>query len=63
MARRAYEAALLMAPDFAEPYTGLGAIAEKEGRGDDAVGYYREYLRLKPDGIFAGEIKRRIDLY
>ena len=52
-----------MAPDFAEPYTGLGAIAEKEGRGDDAVGYYREYLRLKPDGIFAGEIKRRIDLY
>lgn len=59
--RRAYDIALLMAPDFPEPYAGLGAIAEEEGRSEDALIHYREYLRLKPEGEFAGEIKRRID--
>gem|GEM_PF-4344223 len=61
VARRAYETALLMAPDFPEPYAGLGAIAEAEGRGDDARRYYREYLRLKPGGSFAGEIRARLE--
>ena len=59
-ANRAYKTALLMAPDFPEPYAGLGAIAEKEGRGEEAIGYYREYLRLKPEGTFVDEIKRRL---
>ncbi len=59
-ARRDYETALLLAPDFPEPYAGLGAIAEQEGRGDDALNCYREYLRLKPEGKFAGELRRRI---
>ena len=61
VARRAYETALLMAPDFPEPYAALGAIAQEEGRGEEALDYYREYLSLNPAGSFSQEVKRRID--
>lgn len=61
VSRRAYETALLMAPDFPEPYAGLGAIAENEGKGEEAIEYYQEYLRLTPDGLFVTEIRQRID--
>ncbi len=57
-----YNTALLLAPDFPEPYAGLGAIAQNAGRGGEALGYYREYLRLSPDGLFADEIRQRVNL-
>lgn len=59
-ARRDYETTLRLAPDFPEPYAGLGAIAENKGKEKEAIDHYREYLRLTPEGLFAPEIRRRI---
>jgi len=45
----AYEAAVLLAPDFAEAHSNLGNLYVQAGRPDDALLAYAAALRVKPD--------------
>lgn len=65
--RRRYEAALqafVAAYNFArlpEVIYNLAVASERTGRVQDAIDYYREYLRARPDDPARAQIERRIE--
>ena len=46
MARKYYQEAIELAPEFAEPWFGLGVIALKTGNFDDSLMLFRKAVRL-----------------
>jgi tetratricopeptide (TPR) repeat protein len=56
-ARASFESALKLRasyPDtFANAWNNLGLIAGREGRTEDAVGYFKQALKLSPDHVIA----------
>ncbi len=46
MARKYYQEAIELAPDFADPWFGLGVIALNTGNTDDSLIYFRKAIRL-----------------
>lgn len=47
-AKRAFEKAILLAPDLADGYNGLGWVVLRENRCDEAVRYFEQALALDP---------------
>lgn len=58
-AMQAFTAALRFAP-LAEVYFNTAVCAERLGSRSDAVDYYREYLRLRPDALDRGRVEAEI---
>ena len=52
-ARRAYEALRAQEPQNSDVLLGLGLIAQRQGRSDDAAKYYLKALDLDPKNTFA----------
>jgi protein O-mannosyl-transferase len=48
-ARRHYERAVKINPDYAEAHNNLARVLERLGQSDDAIGHYQEALSLNPD--------------
>jgi len=48
-ARRAFEQALLLAPDFAEVWTNLGRLAKSCGQTAEALAAYKQAVAIRPD--------------
>lgn len=48
-AELAYKRAIVLAPDYVEPYLNLGVMLCDSGRGAEAVELYRSALRQRPD--------------
>ena len=46
MARKYYQEAIELAPDFADPWFGLGIIALNTGNTDDSLIFFRKAVRL-----------------
>ena len=46
MARKYYQEAIELAPDFADPWFGLGVIALNTGNTDDSLIFFRKAVRL-----------------
>ncbi|HTZ73471.1 MAG TPA: tetratricopeptide repeat protein [Candidatus Aquilonibacter sp.] len=54
------EEAIQLDPNYAKPRLLLGEIYEKKGDKQDAVKYYRQYLRVYPHAPDAKKIEGRI---
>jgi tetratricopeptide (TPR) repeat protein len=50
-AEAAWQQALQLNPDFAEPHFNLGVLYHRDGRHADAQAHYGEALRLQPDSL------------
>lgn len=59
-AMQAFNAALRFAP-LPEIYYNMAITAERQGTTRDAVDYYREYLRMRPDAPDVEFVKREIE--
>ena len=55
-----YEEATQAAPEWADPYYGMGLVQEKAGKYRDAVASLKKYLELDPDAADARAVKDRI---
>ena len=61
---KAYEEvkrALVLNPDLAGAHLLKGNLLLRVGRANDALGEFNEYLRLEPNGAFAGETRALVD--
>ncbi|PAO90252.1 hypothetical protein BV581_21665, partial [Stutzerimonas stutzeri] len=57
-----FSATLLLDPDRARAYLGLGLVAEAQGLRNKAAGLYRRALSIDPDDRIAREKLARITL-
>jgi tetratricopeptide (TPR) repeat protein len=55
-----YRAGIEMAPDLPGNYRELGEALAKLGRGDEATTFFGRYLRLRPFGKNADEVRARL---
>jgi len=53
--------ALMLDPNLAGAHLLKGNLLLRVGRANDALGEFNEYLRLEPNGAFAGETRTLID--
>lgn len=61
-AKRAYERAVVLEPNYAEPVAGLARIAEEEHRLDDARRLAERGLRIAPQNVSALLTRARVKL-
>ena len=54
------EDAIQLKPDYAKPRAMLAQIYEKKGEKDNALKYYREYLKVYPHAPDAKKIQEKI---
>ncbi len=50
-----FRMALMIKPDFAEAYNGMGAVLMKRGLMDQAIPQFQKALQIKPDFAEAKE--------
>ncbi len=55
-----YEASMLLDPDLPGPYRASGAVYDKLGNKKKKAQFFSEYLRLRPDGKTADEIRKML---
>jgi len=55
-----YEASMLLDPDLPGPYRASGAVYDKLGNKKKKALFFGEYLRLRPDGKTADEIRKML---
>ncbi len=60
-AHEAYNNALKIIPEFSAPYSGLGLLYELKGETKKAIDYYKEYIKLDPEGRFFEEVSSCIE--
>jgi lipoprotein NlpI len=56
-AKKQFEAALALKPDMAEAHYWVGMAHLNEGKMQDAVEHFEEYLKLAPNGQYVEQAK------
>ncbi|MCC6747873.1 MAG: hypothetical protein IT371_09465 [Deltaproteobacteria bacterium] len=59
-ATRYLHAALILDPSLSGPHRLLGAVYAKLGKSDEALNHLAEYLRIRPDGPLASQIRQTL---
>jgi tetratricopeptide (TPR) repeat protein len=60
LAASAFQGALALYPDYADAHYHLARTLDELGRADEALGHWREFLRLSPASPWADEARERL---
>jgi beta-barrel assembly-enhancing protease len=60
-AEQLYQKCLELNQNYANAYLGLGMLREKQGKKEEAITYYTNFLKLNPESIESVRITRRVE--